>query len=161
MGEVVHAQNASPAKAANLQPPAHPGLSLQRKCACKGTGNLTGQCAECEQKKKLQRQASDAADSFSRPPIVGEVLRSPGQLLDGSTQSFMQTRFGHDFGKVRIHADRRAAEAAASVKARAFTVGRAVVFWIRTISNRTRLWVSGHWLSEGSDRLNRNVSQTV
>ena len=39
----------------------------------------------------------------------------------------MEPRFGHDFGQVRIHSDRRAAESAAAVDARAFTVGHKIV----------------------------------
>ena len=40
----------------------------------------------------------------------------------------MEPRFGHDFSRVRVHADTRAAESARAVKARAYTVGRDVVF---------------------------------
>ena len=50
----------------------------------------------------------------------------------------MQTRFGHDFSKVRIHADRRAAEATQSVDALAFTVGRDVVFGSERYQPNTR-----------------------
>jgi hypothetical protein len=40
----------------------------------------------------------------------------------------MEPRFGHDFSKVRVHTDAKAAESAQAVNARAFTVGRHVVF---------------------------------
>ncbi|MCK6508261.1 DUF4157 domain-containing protein, partial [Myxococcota bacterium] len=40
----------------------------------------------------------------------------------------METRFGHDFGRVRIHADAQAAASAKAVEARAYTVGNAIVF---------------------------------
>jgi hypothetical protein len=40
----------------------------------------------------------------------------------------MEPRFGHDFSQVRLHTDARAAESARAVNARAFTVGRNVVF---------------------------------
>jgi hypothetical protein len=40
----------------------------------------------------------------------------------------MEPRFGHDFSKVRIHADSRASESARSVNALAYTVGNDVVF---------------------------------
>jgi outer membrane protein OmpA-like peptidoglycan-associated protein len=35
------------------------------------------------------------------PPVVHEVLRSPGQPLDPHTRAFMEPRFGHDFSRVR------------------------------------------------------------
>jgi hypothetical protein len=40
----------------------------------------------------------------------------------------MEARFGHDFGRVRVHTDTRAAESARAVNALAYTVGRDVVF---------------------------------
>jgi Domain of unknown function (DUF4157) len=51
-----------------------------------------------------------------------------GRPLDPRTRSLMETGFGHDFGRVRIHADGEAASAAHSFDARAFTVGSHVVF---------------------------------
>lgn len=40
----------------------------------------------------------------------------------------MESRFGHDFSEVRVHTDARAAQSAADVEARAYTVGQHVVF---------------------------------
>jgi len=62
------------------------------------------------------------------PSVVHDVLRSPGRPLDAATRTYMEPRFGHDFSKVRIHADTKAAESAKSVNALAYTVGRDVVF---------------------------------
>ena len=44
------------------------------------------------------------------PPIIHEVLNSPGQPLDEGTRSFFEPRFGHDFSQVRVHADSKATE---------------------------------------------------
>lgn len=38
------------------------------------------------------------------PPVVHEVLRSSGQALDPAARAFMEPRFAHDFGRVRVHA---------------------------------------------------------
>jgi hypothetical protein len=100
--------------------PVHSHL-LQRKCACGGTPGVDGQCTECR-KKRLQ------ADSFPAPPIVHDVLRSPGQPLDPTPRALLEPRFGHDFSKVRVHADDKAAESARAVEASAYTVGNEVVF---------------------------------
>ena len=51
-----------------------------------------------------------------------------GAPLDTGSRSFFEPRFGHDFGDVRIHNGSEAATAAASIQARAFTLGRDVVF---------------------------------
>jgi hypothetical protein len=90
-------------------------------------GVLQRKCDKCRKKKAiLQRYAADLAPD-TVPPVVHEVLRSPGAPLDPSTRAFMEPRFGHDFSRVRVHADTRAAESARAVKARAYTVGRDVV----------------------------------
>src|SRR5450755_286864 len=88
------------------------------------------ECEECRKKREssLQRAAVSNAPTNGVPPIVHDVLRSPGQPLDAGTQAFMGSRFGHDFSGVRVHNDGQAAESARSVNALAYTVGRDVVF---------------------------------
>lgn len=66
--------------------------------------------------------------STSAPPGVREALRSPSQPLEAATRAAMEPRFGHDFSKVRVHADRQAGESAQALDARAYTVGTNVVF---------------------------------
>jgi len=73
--------------------------------------------------------SSTGQDQVSEvPPIVDEVLRSPGQPLDSATKAFMEPRFGHDFGKVRLHTDDKAGRLTRSLDANAFTVGFNIVF---------------------------------
>jgi hypothetical protein len=107
------------------------GPVLQRKCACGNKAESSGECAEC-QKQNYELQRKTAAPETTRtnriPPIVDEVLNSPGQPLDQATRAFMEPRFDHDFSDVRIHTDARAAESAAAVNAQAYTVGSDVVF---------------------------------
>src|SRR5262249_10523825 len=78
---------------------------LQRKCACGGTPDPTGECEACR-KKRLQRKAVQHSTLTSQPseapPIVHEVLRSPGQPLDPQTRAFMEPSFGHDFNCVPV-----------------------------------------------------------
>ena len=76
----------------------------------------------------LQRDANGNDDLAVAPPIVHDVLSSPGQPLDPATRSFMEPRFGHNFSGVRVHTDGRAAASARDVSANAYTVGRNVVF---------------------------------
>jgi Domain of unknown function (DUF4157) len=51
-----------------------------------------------------------------------------GQPLPGGLRSFMETRFGHDFARVRVHADSAAAASARAIEARAYTLGQHIVF---------------------------------
>lgn len=102
-------------------------IVLQRKCACGGNVSVESECEECS-KKSLQRRAAGHATPATVPPVVHQVLRSPGRPLDPGTRAFMEPRFGHDFSQVRVHTDAQAAESAVSVNARAYTVGRDIVF---------------------------------
>jgi hypothetical protein len=99
---------------------------LQRKCVC-GTHTVAGgECASCQKEKgfgNLQR-AANAGPVNQVPPLVHEVVRSPGQPLDAGTRSFMESRFNHDFSQVPVHRDPKAAESARAVNARAYTVGK-------------------------------------
>ncbi len=78
----------------------------------------------------VQRRVANAtaAEGDPVPPVVHEVLSAPGHPLDGATRAFFEPRFGHDFGRVRVHADSKAADSAQSVDALAYTVGNHVVF---------------------------------
>lgn len=78
--------------------------------------------------RHLQRRAADRTGSGTIPSIVHDVLSSPAQQLDANTRAFMEPRLGHNFGRVRVHADEKAAESARAVNALAYTVGSDVVF---------------------------------
>jgi len=101
---------------------------LQRKCACGGQHAGGDECTECRKKRSLQRTPALNTEPRSVPPIVHDVLRSQGQPLDVATRAFMEPRFGHDFGNVRVHADSKAAESARAVSAVAYTVGPNIAF---------------------------------
>lgn len=62
------------------------------------------------------------------PPIVYDVLSSPGQPLDASTRAFFEPRFGYDFGNVRVHQDLPAAYSARRINALAYTQGQHIAF---------------------------------
>ena len=100
---------------------------LQCTCACGATPGISGDCEEC-QNHRLQRQSSNNAKPPQAPSIVHDVLRLPGQPLDAPARAFFEARFGHDFSRVRIHADAEAAKSAAAVNAIAYTAGEHIVF---------------------------------
>jgi hypothetical protein len=114
-----HANQVSTANNANHRGvhPDHAGLGFQRSLGHQAVGD-TGS-------KSVLHSASS---SLAVPAIVHEALRSPGEPLDSSTRQSMESRFGHDFSSVRIKADGQAAVSADAVNARAYTVGRQVVF---------------------------------
>ena len=85
---------------------------------------ITRKCDACEQGERHgePRIGPLATD------LVPKVLRSPGQPLDAVTRGYFEPRFGHDFARVRVHVDARAAESARAVNALAYAVGEHLVF---------------------------------
>jgi hypothetical protein len=75
----------------------------------------------------VQRTTSEGGGTTA-PPIIHNVLSSPGHPLDSATRAFFEPKFGRDFSQARIHADAQAAESARAVSANAFTVGWDLVF---------------------------------
>jgi outer membrane protein OmpA-like peptidoglycan-associated protein len=68
------------------------------------SGVLQRKCSGCKKKEKekirLQRTAVRSGPVGDVPPIVHDVLRSPGKPLDKATREFMESRFSHDFSHV-------------------------------------------------------------
>jgi uncharacterized protein DUF4157/glucose-regulated metallopeptidase M90 len=64
-------------------------------------------------------------DAFEREAeeVADQVMNTPENL-----RSHFETRFGHDFSRVRVHTDGEAAEKAEAVQARAYTLGGDIVF---------------------------------
>lgn len=71
--------------------------------------------------------SSEEASAYSESGLSLDKLSS-GRSLPESTQNYFTRRLGHDFSRVRIHADEKAADIAQSINARAFTFGDDVVF---------------------------------
>jgi hypothetical protein len=104
---------------------------LQRQCASCGQHNIGGgECEGCQtQPMVLQRRAAVNSQEVSTvPPIVHDVLNSPGEPLDRDTRTLMEPRFGHDFSSVRVHTNSKAAASAESINAQAYTFGRNIIF---------------------------------
>ncbi|GAC1343001.1 MAG: hypothetical protein NVSMB27_02480 [Ktedonobacteraceae bacterium] len=85
----------------------------------------------------MQRASVSSAPVNTVPPVVHDVLSSSGKPLDAGTKAFMEPRFGHDFSRVRVHTDERAAESARAVNALAYTVGRDIAFGVGQYAPRT------------------------
>ncbi|KYF95984.1 hypothetical protein BE18_31405 [Sorangium cellulosum] len=70
-------------------------------------------------------------DHAALSPGVGPAaagLSGPGRPLPDSVRSHFEQRFGHDFSRIRVHADARADASARALDARAFTVGHDIAF---------------------------------
>jgi hypothetical protein len=91
-------------------------------------GGVTCPPGACNHDDEVMREGADGQAPAVAPPIVHQVLSTPGRRLDRDLRLDMERRFGHDFGSVRVHDDAAAAESASAVRARAYTVGDDIVF---------------------------------
>ena len=84
---------------------------------------------ESEQSAPVQAKRSGRAPPVS-PVLETSLNRTQGQgaALPTGPRRFFEPRFGHDFSRVRIHADGAAAQAAHHLNAQAFTRGADIYF---------------------------------
>ena len=86
------------------------------------------QPAEDEETIRAKGRDNNALHLSPKATTNIQNLRSGGQPLPKSTRVSFENRFGADFGQVRVHTGGKADETASMLNARAFTVGRNVVF---------------------------------
>ena len=105
-------------------------------------------CSACEMKhgekeRQIGKNATTTMYTFSqkRPPMrkAGTAKKATratdveaagweGESLPREVRRYFEPRFGWDFSKVHIHADSDAAHGAQAIQARAYTLGRDIVF---------------------------------
>jgi hypothetical protein len=90
-------------------------------------GEMAQTAAEHQGLQTMRVQTGDRGQATA-PPIVNEVLNSPGQPLNSTTGAFFEQHFGQDFSHVHVHTDQRAAASADAIRASAYTVGSDIVF---------------------------------
>ncbi|MDD1784111.1 DUF4157 domain-containing protein [Enterovibrio sp. ZSDZ35] len=83
-------------------------------------------------------QSSHHTDGEPAPESVERVVNTPGQPIPDETRTFMEERFGQDFGHVRIHRGVEAASSARDIQAKAYTVANNIVFGENQYSNSTQ-----------------------
>ena len=93
-----------------------------------GEGQMVS--AEEEESDTIQTKLLGASQVPLPRGLAAELkaLGNRGMVLPDGIRTFMEPRFGVDFGRVRVHAGGRAAKLAQRLNARAFTVGQNVVF---------------------------------
>lgn len=106
---------------------------MRRMCACPGTCGCegtadAGESIRGEPGVRLKPAGRFRPTGIEAPPIVHEVLDTPGQPLDTEIRGFFEPRFGHHFGHVRVHTGAKAEAASDAIGAKAFTAGSHIVF---------------------------------
>lgn len=120
-----------------------PGGAVQRLCnECEqelAPPTVDGEKArrqplEEEQEEEIQTKAKAAQGPAGAMPVspalAGRIdgLHGGGRPMPSAARAFFEPRFGADFSDVRLHHDAPAAETARALRARAYTLGRDVVF---------------------------------
>lgn len=116
---------------------ASPALPAERPWAEAAPGALLPAASS----RSLETQAeAEPEETGSQQPLL---TPGGGRALDPSTRNSMESRFGYDFGSVRVHTDEAAASSARSLEARAYTHGSEIAFAPGQYAPATR---EGQWL---------------
>ncbi len=103
---------------------------------------------------------------MSSLPGLSDVPASMGQPLDSGIRGTMESRFGHDFKRVRVHTDTGAADMNEALSARAFTYGSDIFFnqgEYRTASVEGQKLLAHeltHVIQQNSGGLNRMIQRS-
>ena len=81
-----------------------------------------------ERGKTVQAKVNAEKTSEPTPEFQSRINTLNGRPLPESEQTFFEPKFGMEFSKIRIHTDSNAAQMAASIQAKAFTVGNDIGF---------------------------------
>ena len=126
---------------------------------------LCQQEVDDEEKEYLQAKPRRAPTVGRRLAARIQRVRGAGQPLDPATRAFMEPRFGRSFANVRVHTHGEAAVISRVLNARAFTVGRDVVFGDMQYAPRTRegrkliAHELTHVVQQGNKNKNRSLAQ--
>jgi Domain of unknown function (DUF4157) len=108
--------------------------------AATGAGGIQRKCDGCaeEEEEKVQRKPlasfiqrkESSAGTVASDAVSNQINTSKGSgsNMDSHIQSFMQSRFGADFGDVKIHTGGEAIQMNRELNAKAFTVGNDIYF---------------------------------
>jgi Domain of unknown function (DUF4157) len=101
--------------------------AVQRKCACGGRATCT--CEEDEE-KPIQAKRVPSVDPAApvHATAAAHATKNGGAPLPTAVRSYFEPRFGYDFSDVQVHADAEAAIATRAIQARAYTLGRNILF---------------------------------
>lgn len=89
-------------------------------CACGGA------CPRCQ--AALQRKASSETDTALDADTAARAAQHDGAPLAKVLREYFEPRIGHDLSAVRVHSGSDADSGAHAVQARAYTLGRDIVF---------------------------------
>jgi hypothetical protein len=124
-----------------------------------------------EEETPIQAKSFSGTSSQLAPGLQSRLqsIRGGGQPLPKSVRNYFEPRFGTDFSHVRVHTGLRAANLTKSINAKAFTIGKDVVFNAGQYSPNTQTGKSfiAHELTHvtqqqsGQHRVQRRTDQVI
>ncbi|MEV6824441.1 DUF4157 domain-containing protein [Amycolatopsis sp. NPDC051102] len=108
--------------------PERDDTDLLGRAAAAGRTDVLGPAGMLGLQRAVGNAGTGALIEEERSPVHDVVGSGGGAPLDAATRTDMESRFGHDFGDVRVHTDGAAHDSAKSVNAQAYTVGSNIVF---------------------------------
>jgi hypothetical protein len=81
-----------------------------------------------QERRSSQSKHNTASGKSSVLAAAGNVVRSPGELLDSAIRAGAEARLGFDFSHVRVHHDDASARSVSAARARAYTIGSHIAF---------------------------------
>jgi hypothetical protein len=97
-----------------------------------------GECEQCHLKRVQDAGRAVGVPEVTAPLIVRGLLRAPGQLLGRCVNADKERRFGHEFGRVNVHANEQAPKSANALE-RADTLSGASEHWSDSLASDRRL----------------------
>jgi hypothetical protein len=137
---------------------------------------INRKCKSCEEEEeseeskkiKISRKEDDNSSlDFNTSDNLGkdinDIVSEQGSSLDTPTREFMESKFGYDFGNVRIHTGEKAARTTMAVNAKAYTIGNNIVFSDREFQPHTDNGkkLLGHELVHVIQQSNPNMSRGI
>lgn len=104
------------------------GADLVYRAAAAGRTDVLGPAGMLDLQRAVGNAGVNTLIEDERSPVHDVVNSGGGRPLDADARADMESRFGQDFGDVRVHTDGAAHESARSVNAQAYTVGSNIVF---------------------------------
>ncbi len=132
-------------------------------------------CSECEEELQRHPEEQEEEELLQTKEVSGptpevnsnveaniNTLRGGGRPLPETVRNYFEPRFGYDFNQVRIHTGAQAATSAQAVNARAYTVGRNIIFGNEQYSPNTHKGdhLLAHELTHVVQQTGSGVSQT-
>ena len=119
-----------PASPARLpaRSPALVALGLQRTAGNRALASVIRRACDCGTCERCQAKRGHGHEDAIVPSNGFLSGKGSGEPLAGPVRDFMETRFGQDFGGVRVHTDAHAARSAREISALAYTAGSDIFF---------------------------------